>query len=96
MSSSTGSAKPLGRPTTPVTPRTWNAFLTICLVGLLSACAHEPRHRVYVSDPDRGGAVRMQGDEVIPYAKTKGMIMMTAEELELVAVEFLLSDEGDE
>jgi len=38
---------------------------------------------VFVSDPSKGGLVRFQANQVIPYAETKGYFCISAEDLEL-------------
>ena len=50
----------------------------------LPACSAKPLFKIYVSLPDRGGLVRSQENEVIPYSESKGYFCMSREHLILL------------
>lgn len=48
-----------------------------------TSCAHPGlKIKVYYSDPDQGGLVRKQANEVIPYAATKGYFALNPSDAE--------------
>lgn len=58
-----------------------------CAIVLLASCSHNPRVKIYVSLPERGGLVRQQDNEVIPYAESKGYFCINGDGLEVMMME---------
>ena len=51
--------------------------------------------KVYISLPDKGGLVRAQENELIPYAKSQGFYCISPEDLELFLVEWEAAQKAD-
>jgi hypothetical protein len=68
-------------------------------VVAVSACVHAPdtldQGKVYISFPDRGGLVREQAKELIPYEKSHGYYCISPEDLELFLIEWEHSQQID-
>lgn len=64
------------------------------LVISVSGCAHDARVRVYVSLPERGGLVRTQADELVPYGSSQGFYCVPGSDLEILILEQQRKDEN--
>jgi len=59
---------------------TWNLLKVLCFLSL-SACG-STQVRVYVSEPEDGGLVRKQEDEILLYQDSKGYLCVSPDEAE--------------
>lgn len=74
---------------------TWKSFATILLGLSLSACAHEARARLYVSQPAKGGLIRAQAKELIQFKDTEGFICISPGDFEIMVTEIGEQNGGD-
>lgn len=58
-------------------------FLLIPLITMgVSSCGTGPDVKVYSSQPDKGGLVRLQENEIIPYLQTKDYLCLNPSDAE--------------
>lgn len=69
-------------------------FVALILVSGFSDCGSQgPQVKLYVSNPEKGGLVRSQANELIPYANTKGYIALTADDAKTL-LDYCLGPQG--
>jgi hypothetical protein len=56
-------------------------LIAFFLMGV-GSCANGPEVKIYSSQPDKGGLVRAQANEFIPYQQTKDFLCLTPSDAE--------------